>query len=446
MLTSGGVGALLRSTSNDAEPPVLQVVEICRYSLDDKWMSQSKEKDRPALGDAFDVTVSDGVHKLKCALSTTLNGRVYRGWLRPVVAVRVADWRLVVDERIEGASSGAPIVVLTELEAVRVGDADTDSAFPQPLPGIVNLREDEDELQVLPDALASAAEAQARQTGPLPLLGVRQHYLRLESDEVLLTGRWTQGADDDHVRGGAAPLPAAELCPRLCNANEDRRPRTADESAARVLSDVQPRRPGPLVSKGPPPPLIGRVKRVGPLLNFGGLHEPTALGFPTKFTFWLWDGTSEAGLPVTVWNRKCEELYTKVCRASIVHVSGYRLGIWKTGFEEGQHEWRANVNPSKPDGKVVTVTTGEIGEAWGQSEARRRLPELPEARGATRSYLQTQARLRAVEASEAAEAERTAAEDARVAPRPSEDRPPSRLSHLRVEGGVDPLREQHRRV
>lgn len=321
---------------------MLQVVELRRLALDEQWLRATKEKDRPECGDAFDVTLSDGVHKLKCALSTSLNSKAYRGSLRLAVLVRVADWRRVEDERIDGTGRSPPIVVVTQL----------DQLVPSNI-GVLNNRDDDDDLVCHPDALAGGAAAQARQVGSLPLLGARKHYLRVDADEVLLTERWTQGAADDAADDGSG-LPAAAECPVLSNANHDARPRAADSAAVRVMGDQaqQRRRAGAPTSKGANPPLVGRVLRVGPLLTHGGLHETTPLGFPTRFTFWLWDGTSAAGLPVTVWNRKCEELYAKVCEATLVLVTGYRMAKWKVGFTDGACEWRAMINPSKPEGQV----------------------------------------------------------------------------------------------
>ena len=78
-----------------------------------------------------------------------------------------------------------------------------------------------------------------------------------------------------------------------------------------------------------------------------------------RFTFWLSDATGE--IPVTLWNRRCkkgfcdfrtqrctphfltltkprcEELYLLLCAVStqqrLVHLSGYRLALWRCGLE-----------------------------------------------------------------------------------------------------------------
>ena len=164
ILTEGGVTTLLRSLANSAAPgPVLQVIALRRHALDEKWFTATKEKDRPQLEDAYDVTLSDGAHTVKCALSTALNGRIYRGWLRPLVAVRVADWGHIVDERIENSGAAQRIVVLKQLEAVR--KADEPPAHPRVERGLlVPDGEDDVELQIHPDALVGGPLAQERQS------------------------------------------------------------------------------------------------------------------------------------------------------------------------------------------------------------------------------------------------------------------------------------------
>ena len=136
-----------------------------------------------------------------------------------------------------------------------------------------------------------AADAVQRQTQEVPLLGTRRHYLRLDSDEVLLTRRWTQSVDDHDDNDGSGALPAdASDCPPLSNAlaSRDARPPAAQSSAVRVLSGNAaapapanlPRAPG--TRPRWPPPVQGRRAHAGgsrearwPLNSHGGLHEQT---------------------------------------------------------------------------------------------------------------------------------------------------------------------------
>ena len=471
-LTSDGVGTLLRSSPTEtADAPILQVVELQRLALDARWLHAAREATRPLLGDAFDAQLSDGTRKFKCVLSTELNPLVYRGWLRNLAVVRVVGWRRVIDERLGGAAEQqAVVVVVTGLEACTMPNDPEGAATPE-LPychnDVINYGED-DELPFHPESQRGGADAVARQTQPLPLLGARKHYLRLDSDEVLLTERWTQGAAGVALGGGGGggggnepggrpdvPASAAE-CPPLSGAHRDARPAASESSAVRILgsnshaaasaasaapgstsagiagggsggggsggggggggaasaaaASAAARPPPPArgvggrpASKGEVPTLIGRVKRVGPLCFHGGLHEPSPQSYATRFTFWLWDGTSDSGLPVTVWNRRCEDLYASLCRASVVHVSGYRLGKWAIGFEEGQYEWRANVNTSNPVGQVRPLTYGLVEQEWGEETASRRLPELPAPASVARGYLEATASRLAQATAEAAE-------------------------------------------
>ena len=96
ILTVDGVATLLQKRpQTDSPGPVLQVIAIRRHALSEAWFTTTKEKDRPQLEDAFDVTLSDGQYTVKCALSTTLNARVYSGWLRdlsPSVSPTGGGW------------------------------------------------------------------------------------------------------------------------------------------------------------------------------------------------------------------------------------------------------------------------------------------------------------------------------------------------------------------
>lgn len=280
VLTRGGIETLLRSNPQRATP-VLQVVGLHRLSLDEQWLKAAQETLRPELGDAFDLTLSDGVSKFKCALSTVLNDKVYQGWLSKYAVVRIADWRVVVDERIDSTSAAPPpLVVVTALASVAVaGDnAEAESGghpLPQVLAGEINARDDAADLPFHADALAGSADQCARQTEAVPLLGARKHYLRLDSDEVLLTARWMQGADDDEPTAGgrgapdeATPeLPPSVECPPLSRANLEGRAHEAETAAARVMAAEPARRAGRPPSKAPAPVLVGRIKRIGPLIH-----------------------------------------------------------------------------------------------------------------------------------------------------------------------------------
>ena len=97
-LTEGGAALLHGGQASaprtaDSRRPVLQVVELQRFALGDQFFDQLGEAQRPECMDGYDVTLSDGAHKIKCLLSTALNPLVYEGWLQLHGIVRVESWR-----------------------------------------------------------------------------------------------------------------------------------------------------------------------------------------------------------------------------------------------------------------------------------------------------------------------------------------------------------------
>ena len=121
-LTHDGIGTLLRddaTTLASSALPLMQVAVIQRCTLDADRLGAMREQVRPELADAYDVQLSDGIHKLKCALSTSLNTCVYSGWLRPRAFIYVTGWRRIVDERLETGMRPPPVVVITSMRAGR---------------------------------------------------------------------------------------------------------------------------------------------------------------------------------------------------------------------------------------------------------------------------------------------------------------------------------------
>ena len=403
MLTQNGIDALLSTSAEAGSSPTLQILGVYRLALDPTWLAATHETIRPECGDAYDIVLSDGVHKLKCVLSTALNARIYRGWMRLHSVVRVAGWRRLMDERLLGGSSQPVVVVISDLKAVRFpadGAGTEEPAYARVFAGGViaastDLSDDVPEVTFHASAQRGGDQ---HTTDEAPLLGKRRHYLRLDSDDVLLTERWTartaeeaQQAAADEDDEDAQELPSIEAVPELARAKvsltDEAAPRF-ESAPSRVLADGAPQgaRLGRASSKKDIPPLVGRVTRLGPLKFFGGLHERSTQRYATSFTFWLCDATGE--LPVTVWNRKCEELYASLGRAQLVLVRGYRLGLWRTGFDEGQAEWRANVNTSNPTGSVRLLDDGMLADAWGDEVCARRIPiRMPPVSAATRAGL-----------------------------------------------------------
>ena len=197
--------------------PIVQVAAIDRYLLDkESFTAASGETVRPLCRDAFDVTLSDGVHTLKCVLSTALNGLVYSGWLRPRAIVRVLQWRRRVAELGAGGVSAEgrrqpPHVIL-----MRLADAKWHREQPPDAPHL-SIPEvtmglwadpdipDEPTMLLGAEGVRHELDADSPHVTERPLLGDRRHYLRPDSNEVLLSSRWRRF--DEEEAEHPTPLP-----------------------------------------------------------------------------------------------------------------------------------------------------------------------------------------------------------------------------------------------
>ena len=260
-LTEGGAallhgGQASAPRSADSRRPVLQVVELQRFALDEQFFDQSGEAQRPECMDGYDVTLSDGAHKIKCLLSTALNPLVYEGWLQLHGIVRVESWRNARDE-LDMAGTRPAIVVLTKLDT-RTPVQGMTGDMPALMRGPIGA-----DPSWLPLLLPPEGEAATALTRPRPLFGVRKHYLRLDSHEVLLTRDWAAHDYADHEwvmepDGHEHERPEdfsdfASLA--AARAREERQERVADRHPA------VPHRRG----KRQTLPLLGRVESKGPL-------------------------------------------------------------------------------------------------------------------------------------------------------------------------------------
>ena len=190
IVSNGGTQILLRRDPSYLRPTdrlVLQVTSINRFALDEDFFAGSGETVRPVCGDAFDVTMCDGVHMLKCVLSTALNNLVYTGWLRQFALVRVLGLR-----KREGFTSTGealpPYVVLTELAAASANRPQSQNEPPKDWPDVTPgaYAKDDEPTPLLEErgVLLRPLDSDSPHLTTRPLLGRRRHYLRLESDEV----------------------------------------------------------------------------------------------------------------------------------------------------------------------------------------------------------------------------------------------------------------------
>jgi len=349
-LLHGGQAAAPRSA--DSRRPVLQVVELQRFALGNQFFDQSGEAQRPECMDGYDVTLSDGAHKIKCLLSTALNPLVYEGWLQLHGIVRVESWRNARDE-LDMAGTRPAIVVLTKLDT-RTPVQGMTGDMPALMRGPIGA-----DPSWLPLLLPPDGEPATALTRPLPLFGVRKHYLRLDSHEVLLTRDWAAHDYADHEwvmepDGHEHERPEdfsdfASLA--AARGREEQQARVADRHPA-----VPPRR-----GKRQTLPLLGRVESKGPLRFFGKLTEARPQPYAAQFSFWLTDSSSADATQVTVWNRMCERSYATLEVGDAVLIENYK---WSQKLVSAAdpglgYTWEASLNTSGPAGKLLKLTSAE---------------------------------------------------------------------------------------
>ena len=155
-----------------------------------------------------------------------------------------------------------------------------------------------------------------------PLLGKRQYYLRLDSDEVLATPLWSQ-CNDEQARDFPLELEALEgadypplyRIPRSLEVAE-KQPApvrylvAGPNQKASEESSRKGTKGGPRPSKGGAPPILGTVSRKGILHHFGKVSDVRSQAFPLNFEFWVAaDGCEQR---VIVWSRLCEKYHDYV--------------------------------------------------------------------------------------------------------------------------------------
>ena len=401
-LTEGGAALLHGGQASaprtaDSRRPVLQVVELQRFALGDQFFDQSGEAQRPECMDGYDVTLSDGAHKIKCLLSTALNPLVYEGWLQLHGIVRVESWRNARDE-LDMAGTRPAIVVLTKLDT-RTPVQGMTGDMPALMRGPIGA-----DPSWLPTLLPPDGEAATELTRPLPLFGVRKHYLRLDSHEVLLTRDWAAHDYQDHEwvmesDGHEHQRPEdfsdfASLA--AARGREEQQARVADQHPA-----VPPRR-----GKRQTLPLLGRIESKGPLRFFGKLSEARPQPYAAQFSFWLTDSSSAESTQVTVWNRMCALSYATLEVGDAVLIENYK---WSQKLVSAADPglgftWEASLNTSGPAGRLLKLTSPEehalmqapppaAAPAAGSSDAPAPAPARPRLLPLSAPRLQTRSQL-----------------------------------------------------
>jgi hypothetical protein len=97
---------------------IVQVAELRRFSIDSKFESATGMM-RDPLGDAFDVSLSDGISFVKCLLATLFNNPIRFGVLKQHDIVRIKHVSHRFDEMRIG---GDRVVIVDELEVLQHHD------------------------------------------------------------------------------------------------------------------------------------------------------------------------------------------------------------------------------------------------------------------------------------------------------------------------------------
>ncbi|KAL1530299.1 hypothetical protein AB1Y20_001210 [Prymnesium parvum] len=365
-----------------ADRVILQIAYLHRFSLDEAFFAASGETVRPQCGDGFDVTLFDGVHTLKCVLSTALNELVYSGLLCEYSFVCVEEWRRRALADPTNGGMLPPCVILTKLECMGARQTHLAStSATRGAPGIVRelILRGSSRPESLLMQLVPSLDEDSPHLSACPLLGVRRHYLRLESNEVndLPDGiKDLRESDFPHLSTIGRCEEIGTRTPTPWRAFSGERPLPS----ANVQRPEKRKRslPGAPTTKGVCPPIFGRVVRKGALHHFGKLSERTALRFPVKFDFWLAADDSE--VRVIVWNRLCEKYHEHVQVNQAYVISDYTLRKWRVGYNS--YEWVVALNPRgphpavQPEGIITHLLEGHV-NTLGPEAGRRIKRELP---------------------------------------------------------------------
>ena len=371
-LTAHGVTKLRGARLSS--PVCVQLLSLYRFILDPAWLAAAREEERSECADGYDLILSDGGHTLKVSLSTRLNELVYSGQLVPLGLIRVSACRLIEDP-LSICQSDVKAVLITGVEVVRA-PAPAKLAFPpavgegeatlvQPL--VLEAPHIASRQRGLTPAVSGPVPAEAdgklrriyeAQTTALPLLGQRGHYVKLASDEVFFSARWLKASDaDEEERREFAREMFNEA---MGNARQSATPYFLSINAIahqRDAMETERTRPlgRPVLRKFAEAPLIGRVVAKGAVLHFGDVSEPRPAAFPTCFSLWIADSTSE--IKVTLWNRLCETYYAAVSEGDVIMVQGHRLR--RCSSMKGGHVVEAMLNAKNPEGKLAILDHGQ---------------------------------------------------------------------------------------
>ncbi|KAG7395427.1 hypothetical protein PHYBOEH_003753 [Phytophthora boehmeriae] len=325
LLTHHGVRGLFwnSSTSNDVR---LQVLGVYRY-LVDPALKQRLGPEIEGERDAFDILLSDGIHKMKAVLSPALNELV---WKRDIAVQKIISVTKfgVFNEDPEDEQRKQRICVLLEVSVVDIGDnvEVSEKIFDRRF-GAYNRQE----------CLDFVSTAHPRDVELVPLAGERLYYLPLRSDHYVLD--WACSFTDG-VAEKESPLDELEInwASRYAgmvaadDAVGDHAPKrtlamtwnTTPIYCASLFTDKLKRIPKVLealemIETGSNPPLTGAVRVKSKVIHVGDPNIPNS--FPFVFNIILVD--TQGAFEVAFYGSMCAKYFLSLHEGDLIQLRGY---------------------------------------------------------------------------------------------------------------------------
>jgi hypothetical protein len=328
---------------------IVQVAELRRFSIDSRFESATGML-RDPLGDAFDVTLNDGVSVLKCLLSTQFNAPIRFGVLKCYDIVRIKHVTVRYDELRIG---GDNVVIVDELEVLQHYDGADN------LPILFHTGAAELERR---NSLAEHAALRMRdfnEHADVPLVGSRDYYLTLLDSSTPLGKQWRKY----DIRAGNDVVIAIDQAP-----------------LSRVLSFIAN---GPKSDIKLPPLIVGRIVQKSNLVIYS---SPDKLDkHPMYFSFNIADAS--ATVKVVCWTSTCFRYFYSVNIGDVVALSNFRvqqtrakrlvvgpdepdplvsnvarneLGVGRSASQLSNAEVEIVINPSNPEGRIRTLSPAQL--------------------------------------------------------------------------------------
>ena len=290
-------GRLVELTQNAAANLVVQVVDVRRFAVDAKFEATTGMARDPS-GDAFDVTLSDGVSIVKALLATELNRAVQFGLLKRYDTVRVERLLFHFNELRIG---GEQLVIVEKLEVLARYDS---AVFAAP---VLALAADGAtfERRASADGLAPLRPSEFPEFEDTPLVGSRMYYLALFDNGTPIGKQWRKydiQAKDDFLAHGQQSCSVSGVI----------------EYAAKLDGGAARRGAAP---SDHPQMLVARVIQKGNLVMYASQDKTDK--YPMNFSFVVADGTGS--VKVVCWTSTCFRYYHSVQIGDLVVLNNFRV-------------------------------------------------------------------------------------------------------------------------